>query len=113
MDDCVFCKIIRGEIPSDKVYEDSRTLAFRDLNPQAPVHILVVPKEHLASAAEITSETAHLAAECFETIAKIAAQEGLTTGFRVITNSGKDAGQTVAHLHFHVLAKRRFGEKIV
>ena len=107
MNDCLFCKIAAGEIPSNKVYEDEQVLAFRDINPQAPVHILVIPKEHAAdSAAQITAENSAVVAHCFEVIAKIAAQEGLAEGFRVITNSGAVAGQTVPHLHFHVLSGR-------
>ena len=107
MNDCLFCKIAAGEIPSNKVYEDEQVLAFRDINPQAPVHILVIPKEHAAdSAAQITAENSAVVAHCFEVIAKIAAQEGLAEGFRVITNSGAVAGQTVPHLHFHIRAGR-------
>ena len=114
MSDCLFCKIAAGEIPSNKVYEDDTVLAFRDINPQAPTHILVIPKAHVAdSAAQITSENSATVAHCFEVIAKIAAQEGLTDGFRVITNSGADAGQTVPHLHFHVLAGVKMAEKMV
>ena len=113
MSDCLFCKIIAGEIPSQKVYEDEETLAFRDIAPQAPVHILVVPKKHITSAADLTRENAHHAARCFEIIAQIAKNEGLATGFRVITNVGKDGGQTVPHLHFHILGGRTLGDKMV
>ncbi len=113
MENCIFCKITAGEIPSAKVYEDELVLAFRDINPQAPVHILVVPKEHLISAADITEQNSSIVAHCFEVIAKIAKQEGLTKGFRVINNCGEDGGQTVPHLHFHILAGAKLGEKMV
>ena len=103
MADCLFCRIISGEIPSQRVYEDDYVIAFRDISPQAPTHILVVPKEHIKSAAELTSENSHLAAKCLEVIAKLAKSEGLIGGFRAITNSGADGGQTVEHLHFHLL----------
>ncbi len=114
MSDCLFCKIAAGEIPSNKVYEDEEILAFRDINPQAPTHILVIPKAHAAdSAAQITPENSAVVARCFEVIAKIAAQEGLGAGFRVITNSGAAAGQTVPHLHFHILAGADMAEKLI
>ena len=104
MSDCLFCKIAAGEIPSTKVYEDGDVLAFRDINPQAPTHILVIPKQHVAdSAAGINAGNSAIVAKCFEVIAKIAESEGLKDGFRVITNSGAAAGQTVPHLHFHIL----------
>jgi len=102
MSDCLFCKIISGEIPSSKVYDDDFIFAFRDIAPQAPVHILVVPKEHITSAVEINVENSHLVAKCFEAIVKISKSEGLDNGFRVISNSGPDGGQTVFHLHFHL-----------
>ena len=114
MSDCLFCKIAAGEIPSNKVYEDESVLAFRDINPQAPVHILVIPKAHAAdSAAQITADNSAAVAHCFEVIAKVAAQEGLKDGFRVITNSGAAAGQTVPHLHFHILAGCEMAEKLI
>ncbi len=114
MSDCLFCKIAAGEIPSNKVYEDESVLAFRDINPQAPTHILVIPKSHVAdSAAQITPENSAVVAHCFEVIAKIAAQEGLDAGFRVITNAGAAAGQTVPHLHFHILAGAEMAEKLI
>lgn len=112
-DNCLFCKIIRGDIPSAKVYEDDFTYAFRDINPQAPTHILVVPKAHIASCADITEENRDAAARCLVSVAKIAKQEKLENGFRVISNVGADAGQTVPHLHFHILAGKPMGEKIV
>lgn len=108
MEDCLFCKIIKGEIPSSKVYEDETVFAFRDIEPQAPTHILVIPKQHIKSAAEITSENSAVISHIFEVIAKIAEQEGLTEGFRVVNNCGDSAGQTVKHLHFHLLGGREF-----
>jgi len=106
MSDCLFCKIITGDIPSERVYEDDFVYAFRDIAPQAPVHILVVPKEHIASAAELNQANSQHAARCFEAIAKIAKSEGLDKGFRVISNAGVEGGQTVFHLHFHLLGGR-------
>jgi len=100
---CLFCKIIAGEIPSAKVYEDELVFAFRDIAPQAPTHILVVPKAHLDSCNAVTAENSNLVARIFEVIPKIAAAEGLVNGYRVVSNCGADAGQTVAHLHFHIL----------
>lgn len=103
MNDCIFCKIAAGEIPSQKVYEDEQVLAFRDINPMAKVHILVIPKTHIDSVAEITQENAPLVAHVFTVIAKIAREQGLTEGFRVVSNCGPAAGQSVKHLHFHIL----------
>lgn len=103
MENCVFCMIAAGTIPSTKVYEDETVLAFRDINPQAPTHILVIPKTHIGSVAEITAENSALVAHCFEVIAKVAEAEGLKGGYRVVSNCGPDAGQTVPHLHFHIL----------
>ena len=100
---CLFCKIAAGEIPSTKVYEDEKILAFRDINPMAPTHILVIPKTHIPSVDGITAENSSIVAHIFETIPKIAAAEGLTNGYRVVSNCGADAGQTVFHLHFHIL----------
>ena len=113
MSDCLFCKIAAGEIPSTCLYEDEDVFAFRDINPQAPVHFLVIPKKHIESAAAVTPENSALVAKCFEVIAKLAKQEKLDDGFRVISNCGADAGQTVFHLHFHVLAGRKLGEKLL
>ena len=101
--DCLFCKIISGEIPSAKVYEDELVYAFRDINPQAPTHILVIPKAHLGSVNDVTEENAAVVAHIFAVIPQIAAAEGLTGGYRVVSNCGPDAGQTVHHLHFHIL----------
>ena len=113
MDNCLFCKIAAGEIPSSKVYEDDQVLAFRDIAPQAPVHILVIPKQHIPSVGAVTPENSSLAAACLEAAAKIAAQEKLDSGFRLISNCGADAGQTVPHLHFHILAGKTMGETLV
>lgn len=106
MSDCLFCKIIAGDIPSTKVYEDDLVLAFRDIAPQAPTHILVIPKTHIGSLAQITAENSAVVAHIFQVIPTIAAQEGLTNGYRVVSNCGADAGQTVQHLHFHILGGR-------
>ena len=103
MSDCLFCKIIGGVIPSTKVYEDETVFAFRDIAPQAPTHILVVPKAHIPSMDGITAENSAVAAHIFEVIPKIAKAEGLENGYRVVSNCGSDAGQTVHHLHFHIL----------
>jgi len=107
MSDCLFCKIIAGDIPSTKVYEDELVLAFRDIAPQAPTHILVIPKEHIASVAEINEKNSKIVSHIFETIAKIAEKEGLSGGYRVVSNCGDDAGQTVHHLHFHILGGKK------
>lgn len=104
--DCIFCKIAAGEIPCKKLYEDEQVLAFYDIEPKAPVHFLVIPKAHFASASEITAENSVVVARVFEVIAKLTAQLELKNGYRVVTNCGPDAGQTVHHLHFHVLAGR-------
>lgn len=112
-ENCLFCKIIAGDIPSTKVYEDENVFAFRDINPQAPVHILVVPKEHIACANDIDSSNSAVVAHVFESIAKIAKAEGLTGGYRVVNNCGEDGGQTVMHLHFHIIGGEKLSEKIV
>ena len=101
--DCLFCRIIAGDIPSTKVYEDDLVYAFRDIAPQAPTHILVIPKAHIAGVNGVTAENSQVVAHIFEVIPKIAAAEGLENGYRVVSNCGKDAGQTVFHLHFHIL----------
>ena len=107
MQDCLFCKIVAGEIPSTKVYEDELVLAFRDIDPQAPQHILVIPKQHIESAACITVENSAVVAHIFEKIAALAAGLGFADdGFRVVSNVGERAGQSVKHLHFHILAGR-------
>ena len=105
--DCLFCKIIAGEIPSAKLYEDDKVLVFKDIDPQAPVHSLAIPKEHIPSANDITEENSAIVAYLFQVIAKVAAQEGLAeNGYRIVNNCGEDGGQTVGHLHFHVLGGR-------
>lgn len=106
--DCIFCKIANGEIPSNKVYEDDTVLAFYDLEPQAPAHILVIPKMHITSAADVTPENSGVIAHIFEVIAKIAKEQGFNDGFRVTNNCGDSAGQTVKHIHFHLMAGRDF-----
>ena len=103
MSDCLFCKIIAGEIPSNRVYEDDLVFAFRDIAPQAPTHILVVPKAHLDSCTAVTADNSQVVAHIFEVIPAIAKAEGLDGGYRVVSNCGADAGQTVQHLHFHIL----------
>ncbi len=103
MSDCLFCKICAGEIPSAKVYEDELVYAFRDIAPQAPTHILVIPKAHIPSVDAVTAENSAVVAHIFEVIPAIAAAENLTGGYRVVSNCGADAGQTVPHLHFHIL----------
>ena len=107
MSDCLFCKIIAGDIPSDKVYEDDAVYAFRDINPQAPTHILVIPKAHISGCNDVTAENSALVAHIFQVIPAIARAEGLTGGYRVVSNCGDDAGQTVHHLHFHILGGRK------
>ena len=106
--DCLFCKIIAGEIPSTKIYENEWVYAFADIDPQAPFHAIIVPKEHIASAAEITAENSGLIAKIFEAVAEIAKQENLEKGFRVVNNCGDSAGQTVKHIHFHLMSGRNF-----
>ena len=107
MTDCLFCKIIAGSIPSTKVYEDDLVLAFRDIAPQAPTHILVVPKAHMADCNAVTAENSAVVAHIFEVIPQIARAEGLDGGYRVVSNCGEDAGQTVSHLHFHILGGQK------
>ena len=105
MSDCLFCKIIAGDIPSSKVYEDELCFAFNDIDPQAPVHFLVVPKEHIPSCGTVTAENAAVVGHIFEVISKVAKEKGMES-FRVVSNCGEQAGQTVHHLHFHVLSGR-------
>ena len=114
MEDCLFCKIIKGEIPSTKVYEDEDILAFNDINPAAPIHILVIPKKHIESLAHMQKEDEAIVGKIYGVINKIAEEKGFKdNGYRVIVNCGKDAGQEVMHLHFHVFAGAKFGDKIV
>ena len=107
MENCLFCKIAAGIIPSTKVYEDDQVLAFRDIAPQAPTHILVIPKAHISGMSEVTEENAALAGHCLAVAAKVAAAEGQENGYRNVSNCGHDAGQTVHHLHFHILGGKK------
>ena len=112
MADCLFCKIIKGEIPSNKVYEDDEILAFKDINPAAPIHILVIPKKHITSLAHLEKEDEAIVGRIYGVINKIAEEQGVKEkGYRVIVNCGKDGGQEVMHLHFHLLAGKQLGEK--
>lgn len=104
--DCLFCKIISGEVPSTKIYEDDFVYAFADIAPQAPFHAVIVPKTHIKSADEITADNSTAVAKVFEAVAKIAKWENLCDGYRVVNNCGEQGGQTVGHLHFHLLARR-------
>lgn len=107
--DCLFCKIIAGEIPSKKAYEDELVYAFNDIDPQAPVHILIIPKEHISSADEITENNSAVVAHIFEVAAKLAKENNLSAdGYRIVTNIGEAGGQTVKHLHFHLMGGRNF-----
>lgn len=110
--DCLFCKIIDGQIPSSKVYENEYVYAFRDINPMAPVHILVVPKAHIGSADEVTVDNSAYVAHIFEAIPQIAAEAGLKNGYRVITNIGEDGCQSVKHLHFHILGGKKLPDQM-
>ncbi len=105
MSDCLFCKIVKGDIPSKKVYEDDTCYAFYDIDPQAPTHFLVIPKTHIGSCGEIDGTNSQVVGHCFEVISKVAKELGITD-FRVVSNCGVQAGQSVPHLHFHVLAGR-------
>jgi histidine triad (HIT) family protein len=107
MPDCIFCKIISGEIPSAKVYEDNEVLAFEDINPQSPAHTIIIPKKHIASIAELDEADEKLAGKILRIAASIAKEKGLDNGYRVLTNCGEDGGQTVFHLHFHLLGGRK------
>lgn len=114
MEDCIFCKIINKEIPSTVVYEDEQILAFKDINPAAPIHILVIPKKHIPSLVQLEKEDEILVGKIYTVINKIAEEQGVKEkGYRVIVNCGKDGGQEVGHLHFHLLAGKKLGEKIV
>lgn len=110
--DCLFCRIIKGEIPSTKVYEDDKILAFRDINPMAPTHILVIPKEHIGGVDELNDGNCAVVAYIFAKIAEIAKKEGLTGGYRVVSNVGEDGGQTVRHLHFHILGGKKLSTEM-
>lgn len=111
--DCLFCKIIAGDIPAQKVYEDDKCLAFYDIAPQAPVHVLVIPKCHIPSTDGVNAQNSDYIARIFERIPAIAASCGLENGYRVITNCGADGAQSVAHLHFHILGGKKLSERIV
>lgn len=104
--DCLFCKIVAGQIPSTKIYEDEYVYAFEDIDPKAPFHAIVIPKQHIASANEINNDNSDLIAKVFEAIAVIAKEQSLENGYRVVNNCGEDGGQTVGHIHFHLLARR-------
>ena len=113
-ENCLFCKIIKGEIPSNKVYEDEEILAFKDINPAAPIHILVIPKKHISSLADMEDGDEKIISKIYKVINEIAEKQGVKEkGYRVIVNCGKDGGQEVGHLHFHLLAGKQLGEKIV
>ena len=112
MENCLFCKIVAGDIPSTKVYEDERILAFRDIAPMAPAHILVIPKAHIPSVDGITAENSAVVAHIFQVIARVAAQEGLEQGYRVVSNCGEHGCQSVKHLHFHILGGAQLTEKM-
>ena len=112
MSNCLFCKIIAGDIPSTKVYEDEEILAFRDIAPQAPTHILVIPKVHISGCDGVTEENSAVVAKIFATIPRIAAAEGLVNGYRVVSNCGDDARQSVKHLHFHILGGKVLSESM-
>lgn len=106
MNDCLFCKIVAGEVPSEKVAERDAVLAFKDINPGAPTHVLVIPKEHISSASDLSSTHAQILSEIFDVIEDVARSSGLERGHRIVTNVGEDAGQSVPHLHFHLLGGR-------
>lgn len=110
--DCLFCKIISGDIPSTKVYEDDKCFAFKDINPQTPVHILVVPKLHIASADGVNADNSDYISRIFEAIPKIAAEQGLSGGYRIVSNCGDDACQSVKHLHFHIMGGTAMSDRM-
>lgn len=112
MENCLFCKIAAGEIPSTKLYEDEKILAFHDISPQAPVHVLVIPKIHIASVDEISHMNSGIVAYIFENIPRIAKLAGITNGYRVVSNCGDDACQSVRHLHFHILGGAKLADKM-
>ena len=105
--DCIFCKLINGTVPTNKIYEDDQILAFKDLSPQAPVHVLVIPKKHIPNTNALNEENSAVGAHIFATIPQIAQQMGLSDGYRVVNNCGPDGGQTVFHLHFHILGGKK------
>lgn len=107
MTDCIFCKIVKGEIPSTLIYEDETVIAFEDINPQAPVHFIIIPKEHIKSVLEINESKKELMGHIIYVASKLAKEKGLDDGFRIVNNCGEDGGQTVEHIHFHILGKRK------
>lgn len=110
MEDCLFCKIVAGDIPSTKVYEDDKVYAFNDIEPQTPTHIIIVPKMHISSSNELTDDNAEVIGHIFTVAAKIAKEKGFAEkGWRIVNNCGEDGGQTVGHIHFHLLAGRNLG----
>lgn len=109
MSDCLFCKIIKGEIPSTKVYEDELVYAFKDINPIAPVHVLIIPKQHISMLWDVNEENSAVISHIYEVAGRIAKELGLENGFRVAANCGEDAGQTVFHIHFHLIGGRKLG----
>lgn len=114
MDDCIFCKIVKGEIPSEKVYEDEKVLAFKDINPVTPIHVLIIPKKHFKDVLDVKEEDKEIIADLFQSINKIAKTLGIEkNGFRIVNNCREDAGQEVMHLHFHLLAGKKLGTKII
>lgn len=106
MKDCLFCKIVKGQIPGDIIYQDDKVMAFKDINPQAPVHFLVIPREHIVSARDITEDNRDLIGYILYIASKLAREKGLDSGYRIVNNCGPQGGQTVDHIHFHVLGKR-------
>jgi histidine triad (HIT) family protein len=113
MASCIFCMIAKKAVTSECLYEDDKVMAFKDVNPQAPVHFLVIPKEHYETLNEINEKNSDIIARCFEVIAKLVKKEGIEDGYRVLSNNGDNAGQTVRHLHFHVLGGKHLGEQFV
>ena len=114
MENCLFCKIVKGEVPSEKVYEDDKVLAFKDINPATPIHVLVIPKKHYENVLDVKEEDKEIIADIFQAINKIAEKLGVEKdGFRIISNCGKDAGQEVMHLHFQFIAGKKMGPKII
>lgn len=107
MADCIFCRIIRGEIPSKKIYEDESTFAFEDLNPQGPTHVLVVPKKHIAGLKEASAEDAEIIGLCHLAAARIASERNIENGYRTVLNVGPDSGQSVFHMHVHLIGGRK------
>ena len=110
MDNCIFCKIVKGDIPSAKVYEDEDMIIIKDLNPQAPVHLLLIPKEHYANIVEMSDAQAHTLAKCLKKLSTLTDKLGLQNGFRLVSNKGEDGCQSVGHLHIHILGGRKLSD---